>query len=158
MSETIEDKLVLLDETISSYLKSLNLTIKGNPQFEEILNFDLEAIRRLTAEECSEYSCLASLFSLYIQTECNRHSAKKTWAAFNNNIILGKYSRNYGDKFTKFEERSLMCMAENEYSIKLNEVIKQATIRLETLNFLSRKIECIYQSLTDLSRSKRKYQ
>lgn len=153
---SIENKLSQIESDCDNYLKSLGVKIKHNPEFDKILEFNLDKLRLLDEEQCAEYATLAALYSLYIQTETNRHSRKLKWSNHNLDIVIGKYSKNYGDKFTKYEEKRAGIICENQYASKLNEVIKESTIYLESLNFIARKIEAISNTLLELKRSKRK--
>lgn len=155
--DTIDQSLEKLENVLSTYITNLGLDTKTNPEFKTVLNMDLDYIRKLTGEECAEYATLMSIFSLHIQNEINRHNSKLSWAQHNLNMVYGKYARTMGSKYDKFEERCLMLNVENSHAIKLNDIIKISQTMTQTLNFISRKIETIYQALTELSRSKRKY-
>ena len=153
---TIEDKLNAIEQECDTYLASLGLKVKHNPEFDLILNQNLDSLRLLDEEQCSEYSVLAAIYAAYIQGESNRHSRKLKWAEHNLSIVVGKYAKNYGNDYTKYEEKKACIICENPYATKLNEIIKISMVYSESLNFMSRKIEAVSNTLLELKRSKRK--
>ena len=158
MTDKIDDKLQDIENTCNNYLRTLGVEVRHDPDFDNILQLNIHQLHLLQEDECGEYAVVAALYSTYLQIEFNKHSRKNKWANHNLDIVIGKYANNYGDKWTKYEEKRGLIICENEYAKKLNEVIKESMVFMESLNFISRKIEAISNTLTELQRTKRKQQ
>jgi len=157
MSNTIDEKLELIEKECETYLNSLGLKVKYNPEWDQLLSMNLDSLRLLDEESTAEFCVLASLYSLYIQTEFNRHSRKLKWAEHNLDVYIGRYAKDYGDSYTKYEEKRSGVICEHTNATKLAEMVKISQVYCESLNFISKKIETISNTLLELKRSKHKY-
>jgi hypothetical protein len=94
-------------------------------------------------------------FGIAVQLEHNRQNAKQKWATHNLDIIIGKEQANYGDKYTKYEVRKAMIIADNEYAKALHKVIIDTDCNIEELNFLSSRINSLGEILKEYGRNRR---
>lgn len=129
------------EKTLLEYRKKLCLTIQMNPQAEQILSMREVELNALDSQTRDLYSYLLMQHSLYIQQEFNYHATKHTWAKHNLEITIGKLARNYGDKWTKWEEKKVAIINENSFAKVLSDMIRETSIYMELLNFVSKKIE-----------------
>jgi hypothetical protein len=153
--QTTEEKWLLLEKQISDYQKNLSLNIHKNNAIEEILNLTTEQLKQLNAEECGINSFLLMQYSTFLQKEINRHAAKQRWANSSIDILLGKYGQQYGDKWTKVDERKILLIADNSYAKALNEMIRFSSVVMEDLSYLAKKIETMAIHLSELQKTKR---
>lgn len=152
---TTEQKWKNLEKILNDYQDKLSLNIKKNESAEILLNVDENVLKNMTAEECGIKAIVLLQFSTFIQKEINRHNAKNRWADSNLNFMVGKYGQSYGDKFTKFEERKAMMIADNSFAKALNDMIKLSSVICEDLSYISKKIENMSNLLAELQRTKR---
>lgn len=150
-----EKKWKEIEQKLNDYQNNLALSIHKNNRVIEILNLDIEQLRNLQAEDCGIYSFLLTQYSTFLQKEINRHQAKNKWANHNIDIMIGKYGCNYGDKYTKLEERKLMLIADNSYAKALYDMVKFSSVICEDLSFMAKKVEIMANHLSELQRSKR---
>lgn len=138
---TVEERWAEVDTLLEDYKKKLFLKLQVNPDVENILNLREIQIKTLDKETSNAYSYLLMQHSLYIQEEYNYHATKNAWAKHNMEIVLGRLAPNYGNKYTKWEEKKAAIILENKYAKILNEFIRETTLRMETLSFIAKKIE-----------------
>ena len=110
----------------------------------------------MSSEEREMAGILLAQYATILQKEINGHLAKLEWAKHNLHIVIGKNSSNYGDKWTKFDERSSKVIVDNIYAISLNKMIIESTLRIKSLEFLAGKIFSISQIFTRTT--KRRYE
>jgi hypothetical protein len=152
---TIDDKIKELEKQLDVYDNQFCLNkVVLSPEVETILALKDEELRVLPRETCFSYAFLLAEFSLVVQKEQNRQTAKMKWAEHNLNIIVAKEQNNYGDKYTKYEIRKSMIIADNEYAKVLGDVIIKATCQIEELNFLATTINRMSDILKEYGKSK----
>lgn len=138
---TVEERWAEIEVLLEDYKKKLCIKVQMNPQVEEILNLREIQLKTLDNQTANSYAYLLMQHSLFIQNEYNSHSSKNLWARHNLDIVIGVLASNYGGKFTKWEEKKALIIKDNTHAKVLNDFIKETESRMETLNFLSRKIE-----------------
>lgn len=152
----VDDKVVELENMLADYNRSLGTAaITKDKDIEVVLEFTHEEIRSLGWEDCGIWSFRLARYAAFLQKEINRHSAKYKWAEHNIKIIVAKNQNNYGDKYTKYEVRRDMIIADNAYAQVLNKLLLQSMLRIEELNFLSTRIHTMSNILQDMSKSKK---
>lgn len=152
----VDEKIVELDNLLNDYSKSLGTAaIQKDSDIETILEMSHEVIKAMDSEECGIWSFRLARYAAFLQKEINRHTAKNKWAEHNIKVIVGKNHSNYGDKYTKFEFKRDMIIADNAYAQVLNKLLLQTSIRIEELNFLSTRVNTMSNILLDISKSKR---
>jgi len=152
----VDEKIKELDVLLEDYSKSLGLAaIQKDKDIETILEMSHEGLKAMDSEECGIWSFRVARYAGFLQKEINRHSAKNKWAEHNLKIIIAKNQANYGDKYTKYEVRRDMIIAENSYAQVLNKLLLQTMLRIEELNFISTRVNTMSNILLDISKSKR---
>ena len=156
VEKTVNQKLESQLEILDNYGKSIGLnSIKFNNDVEKILELSLEEIRTTSIEDSLTYSYALARYSGFLQKECNRHSSKLKWANHNLSIIVGKLYNNYGDKWTKLEERKIQIINDNDAAQSLNKIILENTLKLEELQFISTRINTMSNILLEYQKTKR---
>lgn len=140
---------------LSEYENNIGLTnIKYSDNVKQFLELNADQLRGMSAEECNIGSFELSRYASMIQKECNTANRDLYWAKHNLEIIVSKNADGF-DKYKKFEERRGLVIAENEYAQSLNKLILESELRIQTLNFLSGKINTIANYLSELAQTKR---
>jgi hypothetical protein len=152
----VDDKVAELDTLLSDYSKGLGLAaIQKDKDIETILEMSHEDLKAMDSEDAGIWSFRLARYAGFLQKEINRHSAKNKWAEHNIKVIIAKNQGNYGDKYTKYEVKRDMIIAENSYAQVLNKLLLQSMLRIEELNFVSTRIHTMSNILLDISKSKR---
>jgi hypothetical protein len=151
----VEDELAKIEQMLDEYRIKLGCNIKRNQDIDNVLNYSFAQLQALTIEDCAIYAFLLEQYSMYIQQEWNRHSAKKKWAEHNLNVMVGKYGDEYGNNYTKFEEKKFKLIADNSYAQKLSELIRETSVVCEDLSFIAMKVGTQSQHLQELRKSKK---
>lgn len=160
VSESKEDKTASqrwneLNNILDEYEKSIQLKLKINNDIEEVLNLSRAELQSASAEECGENSYLLAQYAAYIQKEYNRHSAKYKWATQVSEIYIAKRAKEYGDKYTKFEEKCARVLENDSYAQSLINLKIKAETRMEDLSFLATRINTMGSMLEELQKTKR---
>ena len=152
----VDEKIVELETLLNDYSKALGLVaIQKDKDIEIILGMSHEELKVMDSEDAGIWSFRLARYASFLQKECNRHAAKNKWAEHNIKIIIAKNQANYGDKYTKYEVKRDMIIAENSYAQVLNRLLLQSMLRIEELNFISTRIHTMSNILLDISKSKR---
>lgn len=133
--------------------KTENLLPINNPlnsEIEEALNLTYDQLRAISRDECYILSYKLLQYSVYIQKLKNRYANIKRWADNNINIMIGLEASNYGNTYTKFEEKKLLVIANNEYAKVLNQIwLKYGALENE-LEEISNRVNYISKALQEI--------
>lgn len=152
----IENRFQADYEIVKQYLQSVGLNVvKYNPQSEFILTLTYDDLIKLDRQVCDAYAFELMRFSAVLQKEENFLKGKLIWAEHNMEIVIGKYGKMYGDKFTPYEERKNMVRVDNEFAIELNKMIVDVKLKLTNLYGISNKIVSLSKILESLSYGKK---
>lgn len=133
MTDTLLDQKTQQNKNeMSKWLKSLSLNqIEQNrSKVEDILGIDYETLKQKTAMELGEYAFVIAQYSLFIQHK-------------NNEIKT----------FLQWSKRIMNTIDANDRA-RLLKWTQIANDRLEMINYFTRRLEVISQSLSNLSRIK----
>jgi hypothetical protein len=159
ITETItekHDKILRLAEEYTANKLGLRLTQQND--LNKYLNLTPDDIRRMSYEECGEASYILAASTVYIQLELNRITADINWCERALNFILAKELEQFGgSKYTPYEQRKLLIIGSNEAAAKLNELIVNARVRLDSANFLPAQIKNVMTAINNIQQSKRHY-
>lgn len=150
----VSDEWNKVNQWLDEYEKHIGLNLKPNDKVEELLNLNYDQLNSLSNRDLSISSYLLAQYSTWLQKEYNRHSAKRKWCYHCFDVMIGKFGRNMGGQFTPYDERKLILGVENSFCEALSRLIKETTSILETLSFMSKKIESMAFLLRDISRIK----
>lgn len=154
---TVSSSWEKINTAVQQYLDSIGVNkIKYNNEVEQILSYTLDELKKLTPLELEESAYVLAQYALFIQKEFNTHYAKHEWARRNLDNYIGTRAKEYGDKFTKFEEKRGAIIKDSPVAGALDKMIKEASIRVNSLEQISVRINAIARILENIS-GKRKY-
>lgn len=140
------------EEELDSLIESIGITFIKDDVSIQALNLTYEQLKKISPQECLILNYKLHQYGLYIQSLHNRADNIKNWANHNLNVVVGKEGHNYGDKYTKFEERKAMVTSGNSYAKALNDILLKASSKATELTMLAAKIEKIAFALYELSK------
>jgi hypothetical protein len=152
----LQDRWNKIRENVDQYLASLHSLLLKCKEVDPILSMRLEDLRKLNSIDCYEYAYILDRHALYLQSELNQHIVQNAWAKHSLDLMLGSLLMNYGTQYTKFEEKKLMIISDNEYCKALHQMISSSDLRIKSIYELASKINIIGKTLKDLGYSKRK--
>lgn len=117
---------------------------------EEALNMKYEQLKNIHPEECVILCCKLAQYATYLQKLQNRYKNIRRWAENNLSIIVGKYGKDYGDKWLKYEERKFAIIADNQYAKALYDIWLKHGALEEELSEIANKVRYISQTIGDI--------
>ena len=118
------------------------------------LSLSYDNLSTMTAEDCVKYSYKLNQYALFLQRTENRYKNIKRWCENNLSIIIAKERENYGNQYTKYEERKYMIIVGNEYAKALHKIYTQAeSYELELFNIVQ-KVNNQSRSLQEIKDAK----
>lgn len=149
-------------QKLDTYIEELDTQIKSmlpikNPLTSEVttaLNLTFEQLKIIPPTECAILSYKLALYSTYLQLMGNRYKSIRRWAENNINMIVAKEGGNYGDKWTKYEERKYCVIAGNEYARALNDIwVKYGGLE-EDMSEIANKVRYMAQTIQEMKNVK----
>ena len=152
---SVSQQLDEVEQLLSDYQKSLGL-LQGIQELDagKYLNLKIEQLRKMSPEECAEASFALAQQALHVQQETNKHMQRVNWAKTNINLLVIPHIDNYGGKYTPFESRKLLAIKDNEYTLKLFNLMIRAQQAVDTLAYVPSKIKFISDMLSEYKRTK----
>ena len=155
VESTIESKMLRYEKELDTIIEKIGVTyVKDNISLET-LNLTYEQLSKMDQQECCILSYKLQQYGLYVNSIYNRLENVKNWAEQYLSIIIGKYSKNYGTIYTKFEEKRAAIIAENSAAEKLLQIVLKAGGKSKEINGLSQRISTMATTLLEISKSKR---
>tara|TARA_Y100000296_G_C5179860_1_gene263074 strand:- start:5909 stop:6373 length:465 start_codon:yes stop_codon:yes gene_type:complete len=151
-----EEKLNEFLQRVDEWLSLQNLpAINVNPNIEQTLNLSQVELQSLSAEDC-----LAMGYELYAYSEFLQHCLSKEkiildWADNSIWYIVSDKLNQYGDKFTKWQEKYYAAIKENPLASQILKIKNNATSRVTLLDGKSDKIIKMANTLETLSKRRR---
>lgn len=154
-SETLL-RLNQFEGELDDFNKSIGLVkVNIDPVMEQALNFSIDELNGMDVADIANYAYKLQSYSLYIQRQYNRVKNLYRWANHNLTIITAKEGNQYGNQYTKYEEKKAFVAAGNSYGVQLNKVILDAGARMEELDSLSTRIASVSKALSDIQQCRR---
>lgn len=151
-----DNKLEQELKTAEEYLDKLKISsFKLDPSIEDIINLSNEEIQSLDSQICFNYAFQLNRYAAFIQKEENKWNSVLYWAEHNLRIVFGKYARDYGDKWTKYDERKDIVLVDNKWAVNLNRIILETQLKAKSLYMLSNKINAMSKLLEGLAHAKK---
>ena len=151
----VDQRLEDVEKLLWEYQKSLGLNqgIQGT-DLGKYLNLKIEQLRKMSPEECAEASFALAQQALHVQQETNKHNQRINWAKTNINMMVTPHIDNYGGKYTSFESRKLLAIKDNEYTLKLFNLMVKAQQAVDMLAYVPSKIKFVADMLSEYKRTK----
>lgn len=151
----VVDRLKTFEDELENYSTFLGLNfIRYNPSVQRILDLSEEDIKSLDAERCGESSYFLSNYSLYIQKECNRWTAKRNWCRSNLDMLVAKNNKQFS-QYTKYEEKLNSICLENSAAMELNKMMVESISRIDELHDIAQRLDNMSRRLDELHKTKR---
>ncbi len=154
---SVKDSINTLDSFLDRHDKGIGLgKIQLNTEAEQFLNLTYSELNKYDEQECNVASYILEQYALFLQKYTNRLQARHDWASDNIEKIVAKLAMNYGDKFTKYEMRKQMIIADNEYAGALYAIVMETRVKSADVAFIVKNITSISNTLKSLAISKYK--
>lgn len=153
--DSVKDSIATLDSFLDRHNKGIGLgKIQLNTEAEQFLNLTYSELNKYDEQECNVASYILEQYALFLQKYTNRLQARHDWASDNIEKIVARLAMNYGDKFTKYEMRKQMIIADNEYAGALYAIVMETKVKSADIAFIVRNITSISNTLKSLAISK----
>ena len=153
---TADDQFKRFIDATDSYINNSGLDlVKYNKDVETILNLTPFELRSLNSEECGEKAYAVFAYASYVQTEYNRNLEKLNWSNDALWRILASEMKQYGDRYTKWEEKYHQALRGNDFASSLHTIKLHAQARFNRLQDKIKDIRRMGDILVELQRSKR---
>jgi hypothetical protein len=136
--------------------KSSKYLVDVNPPKEvaQILNADYDDMKSLTSEECNIYSFKLYTYAEYIETQLVKEKNTLEWADSSIWYIIGGVMNQYGDGWTKWQQKYYGAIRENPLASEILKVKNHAEARVRTLEGKNSRITKMAEILTSMARRK----
>lgn len=157
---TGEEKLNEFLLSIDNWIASKNIIdIKPkDSNVEMILTLSTDELQKLNQETCLQYAYELYSYSEYIETIKNKENAVLEWADSSIWFIICKSINQYGDKYTKWQEKYHAAIKENPLAIDILKIKNHASARVSMLSNKAETIRKMAELLNSMSLSKRRQQ
>lgn len=151
----IDTKIKKYEEELDSIIEKIGISFYKDDASIEALKLSYQQLVNMDQRECCILAYQLQQYGLYVQSIINRLNSISYWLNESINKIVGKYSKNYGNNFTKFEEKRAAIIAENESAEYLMKLLVKTNGKNKELYSISTKIATMSSTLIELSKSKR---
>lgn len=147
----LESQLETFEDLMNDFNTELGLgNLVYDPNTDQALSFNFDQLNSMDAETALMYSTLLEQYSMFIQQKYNRAKNIKNWAKHNLSIVVAKEGKNYGDKYTKYEEKIAMVVSGDSYALDLNNLMMVSQSKQDELEMISDKISNISARLNNI--------
>ena len=148
-----EQKLNEFMEAVEAWKSSKNIApIKENEEIEIILNLKTQDIKSLSGEDRASYAYELYAYAEYIETQKVKEGIVLDWAESSIWYIISKTINQYGDKYTKWQEKYYSAVRENPLASEILKIKNHAEARVKTLDGKADRMQSMAQILNSLSR------
>tara|TARA_R110002096_G_C14176976_1_gene686492 strand:- start:85 stop:546 length:462 start_codon:yes stop_codon:yes gene_type:complete len=148
-----EQKLNEFMEAVEAWKSSKSIApIKENEEIEIILNLKTQDIKSLSGEDRASYAYELYAYAEYIETQKVKEGIVLDWAESSIWYIISKTINQYGDKYTKWQEKYYSAVRENPLASEILKIKNHAEARVKTLDGKADRIQSMAQILNSLSR------
>jgi len=152
---SVKKRVEVLDSYLDNFSKGIGLgKVQLNIEAQQFLNLTYSELNKYDEQECNVAAYILEQYALFLQKYTNRLQARYEWASDNIEKIVAKLAMNYGDKFTKYEMRKQMIIADNEYATALYAIVMETKVKIADIAFIVRNITSISNTLKSLAKSK----
>ena len=150
-----KERLEKFVEATERYVNSQHIGLtKINPEVVTVLNYDSTHLDSLTSEKCLSSAYVLFSYADYLQSLYNSNLVKVHWAEDAINKVVSPVLKQYGDKYTKHEQKYYEAINDNEFARSLNNIRMHATARVDMLTEKMRDVRRMGDVLIELSKRK----
>jgi hypothetical protein len=128
--------------------------IEKNENIEHILNLKYDDITALTEEQCFGYSYELYAHSEYIERIKEREKSILEWADSSIWYIICSAVNQYGDKYTKWQEKYFLAVKENPLASDILKVKNHAQARINSISNYSDNLKKMAELLNNIAKRK----
>lgn len=155
IESTVESKIASYEAELDSIIDKVGISYVKDEVSLEALNLTHAQLLSMDQQECCVISFKLQQYGLYVNSIYNRLENIKNWAEERLSIIIGKYAKNYGTAYTKYDEKRAAIIAENSVAEALLKVVLKSGGKAKELSGVSQRIGNMATTLLELSKSKR---
>lgn len=146
-----------LDAILDEYEGGIGLPDYKNEAFakeelEQYLSMDRDSMEKLTPEDCAEICARLTQFAFHIQRAQNRETARIEWAKAGIKRTIADHVGSL--KGYSYEERAALAIKQNDHASKLLSIQNYCEQRASRLNYLSRQISGLSDSIDRMRQAK----
>jgi len=150
-----KDRLSRFVDATEKYIDGQHVgLIKINPEVVNVLNYDSAVLHSLSSEQCLSAAYILFSYADYLQTLYNSNLVKLHWSIDAINKVISPVLKQYGDKYTKHEQKYYEAVQDNEFARSLNNIKMHATARVDMLTEKMRDVRRMGDVLIELSKRK----
>jgi hypothetical protein len=151
----IDTKLQEFIKSLDDYEQRIQLITPQKPSDIDLyMDIAAEKLKLMTDDECGTAAVKLTQYNIYLQREINRQVAIKNWAMANINAFIAESWDQY-DKYIKVDIRQYLIEKENSAAARLNKIYITASTRVDSLSYITGRIDAQSQALLALQQTKR---
>ena len=148
-----EEKLNEFVEAVEAWKSSKSIApIEENTEIKIILNLKTQDIKSLSGEDRAAYAYELYAYAEYIESQKVKESIILDWAESSIWYIISQSINQYGDKYTKWQEKYYSAVRENPLASEILKIKNHAEARVKTLEGTANRVQSMAQILNNLSR------
>jgi hypothetical protein len=151
--KTLKEKLSDVEKLLDEYEKKIGLPALKDCDEIECLNWTLDDIKNKTSEQLYDQLFVLSSFSLNIQRVINHKTTRANWAASNLRIVFGAEAQSY--PIYSYEGQKNAVIANNEYALRLHELVTNSQAVIDRLSYLPAKIDFMVKQIDSILRNRK---
>ena len=152
---TGEEKLELFLRAIDEWVSCKSLPkVEHSEDIESILNMRSQDISHLSARECLSFAYELYAYSDYLESVKAKEKITLDWADSSIWYIISKSLDDYGNGYTKWEQKYYCAVKENPLASEILGIKKHAEARLAMVEGKSNKVLRMADTLSNLSKTR----
>lgn len=162
MTQTIGEKESLIQSRLTEYESKLDVVIRKlypseidiDSGVDRLLKLSYDELVKMHPDDCSIGGFKLKQYSIYLQQKENRFKSIKNWLKSNLDTVIGKYAANYGNGFTKYEEKRASVIADNSYAKILNDLYIEYSGYESEMNMICNRVNELARTLSEIRNNK----
>ena len=126
--------------------------IQENENINKLLGLKSEGIRKLTSEDKASGAYELYIYAEYLQQIKTKEKIILDWAESSIWYIIADRMSQYGDKYTKWQEKYYSAIKENPLASEIFKIKNHAEARVKTLDGTVDRIQRMAEILNNLSK------
>jgi hypothetical protein len=152
----IQFRMTEFEQKLDSVVKRLYPEeIEIDTAVDKLLKMSYHDLVKIPPDDCSIGSFKLKQYAIYIQQKENRCKSVRIWLKSCLDTVIGKYAKNYGDSYTKYEEKRAGVISDNAYAKELNNKYIEYLAYENELNMLCGRITELSRTLSEIRQNKR---
>jgi hypothetical protein len=140
-------------ENIEDWIKSIGIIeVSPNESVEKSLSLSFSDLKNLSYEECQMLAYELYCYAEYVDSLLAKQKITHDWAEDAIWYIICDKINQYGDKYTKWQEKYFYSIKENPLASQILKVKNTAHARMEILKNKSENIKKISETLNNLAK------